>query len=183
MLRSFISSPLRVWKNDSICALSWQQPGRFALGSIQWRLRVSWYLYAQYSMPRSLWKINPLGGCRLRIACISARFVSFTFLRSPKDQPTIRRECTSITVAKYLKRFPNLMYVKSPTHTLLIRSGLGWSILRFPIRLKNRCTLGFLMYTRFTRALSPWVCIICATVFSEHRTPCFISAWYTFGLP
>ena len=60
-----------------------------------------WKSPEQYWLPRSEWKITPVGERRRHSAIRSASHTSTAVMRSDIDQPTTRRLYRSMTVARY----------------------------------------------------------------------------------
>lgn len=98
----WMSSHLSVDRKLSQTALSQHWPGRDSDWRAPWRFNspvnsadVSWE-------PRSEWKIRPGSGRRRSMAMLRAWHTSSARMWSAIAQPTIRREATSITVARYI---------------------------------------------------------------------------------
>src|SRR6185437_16098952 len=90
--------------HDSMCALSVMRRGRLTLCTSAAFAKACLKREDRNSTPRSLCTTVPGGGFRWRTAARSARRVSCADFSAPSAQPSRRRECRSITVARLTPR-------------------------------------------------------------------------------
>lgn len=72
--------------------------GDFEANTVRMTIRKS---CEQYWLPRSLWKMQPLGGVRKAMSIFRARIAKSRFMRLLTAQPITRRECRSRMIARY----------------------------------------------------------------------------------